>query len=106
ILLLMLPDRDEQSVSRIASASMLMCTQALREQVAKQVLAGEAVTARFDNTCPDLIDSLTLSEEGEILIKGASHPVSMQMVPVVEGEAVRWSCRGEPEELVTKLCSP
>jgi hypothetical protein len=106
ILLLMLPRTDEVSLARIASASMLMCTQALREEVAQQLHEEEAVTLRFDNHCPDLIARLVLDESGEIVIIGNSHPLQMTLQPVVESGKVRWRCRGEPADRITSLCKP
>jgi hypothetical protein len=32
------------------------------------------------------------------------HPMKMALTPVVEGNQVRWRCRGEPAAAVTKLC--
>ncbi len=106
ILLVMLPDTDEESLAKIASASMLMCTLDLREQVALQVLKEEAVAVEFMNKCPDLITLLEVDEAGEIVISSNKHQVKMTLSPVVEGVKVRWSCRGEPAEAVTKLCRP
>lgn len=106
ILLLTLPDRDERSLSRIASASMLVCTKALRQEIAEQHLKGQAVTAEFKNTCPDLIRSVELDAQGGMLITGNKHPLSMALKPVLEQDKLRWSCRGEPEGWVTKLCKP
>lgn len=106
ILLLTLPKRDEDSLSKIASASMLMCTLDFRERVAQQVLRGESVAVEFGNKCPDLIAALGVDERGEMVISGNKHPLKMTISPVVEGGKVRWSCRGEPAAAVTKLCKP
>ena len=104
ILLMMLPDTDEESLAKIATASMLMCTLDLREQVALQVLKEETVAVEFGNKCPDLIASLEVDEAGEIVISGNKHQIEMTLSPVVEGAKVRWSCRGVPATAVTKLC--
>lgn len=106
ILLLMLPKTDEESLAKIASTSMLMCTQAFREQVAAQVIRDEPVNVEFRNTCPDLIAALELGELGDMVITGNKYPQKMSLMPVVEGGKVRWSCRGEPATTVTKLCKP
>lgn len=106
ILLFMLPKTDEQSLSRIASASMLMCTKDFREQVARQVIRGEIVAAEFRNKCPDLIASLEIDDQGGMVIAGNKHKLKMALKPVVEGGKVRWSCRGEPAASVAKLCKP
>jgi len=106
ILLLLLPSRDEKSLSRIGSASMLACTSDLRDAVEKQLLAGRTVTASFRNGCPDLIASLTLNEEGEMVITGNKHPVTMRLSPIEEDGKIRWSCQGKPEDRVTKFCKP
>ena len=106
ILLSLLPSTDEQSLARIGSASMLACTKPLREQVAQQVLAGEPVSAVFNNDCPDLIAALELDERGGMVISGNKHAVTMRLQPLVEQGAVRWSCTGEPPESVTSLCRP
>ncbi len=107
ILLLMLPKSDKGSIDKIASASMLMCTLDFREQVARQVIRKETVAVEFRNTCPDLIAALKVGELGDMVIAGNNeHPMKMTLIPVVEGGQVRWSCRGEPAEAVTKLCKP
>ena len=106
ILLFMLPKSDEQSLSRIASTSMLACTKELREQVAQQVLREESVEATFKNRCPELIANLETDPQGGVRITGNKHPLTMHLQPVVENGKVRWSCRGEPEGVVTKLCRP
>ena len=43
ILLLMLPNKDENSVAKIASTSMLACTLDFRDQVGLQLVRKEAV---------------------------------------------------------------
>lgn len=106
ILLLMLPKSDPESLSKIASASMLMCTVDFREQVARRLIRKEAVTLEFTNTCPDLIAALEMSESGEMVITGSGYPLAMRLIPVVDGGGVRWRCHGEPAEAVTKLCKP
>ncbi len=106
ILLLMLPKTDEESLAKIASTSMLMCTSEWREQVAQQILREEPVTVKFSNRCPDLIFSLDLNENGVMVIAGNKHPLKMTLTPVVEEGKVRWSCLGEPATIVTKLCKP
>ena len=106
VLLMMLPKTDEQSLARIASASMLMCTKDFREQLAQQVVSKEAVTAEFKNQCPDLIARLEMDEQGEVVIFGNKHALKMTLTPVVEENKVRWSCRGEPAASVAKLCKP
>ncbi len=104
ILLMMLPSRDQESLAKIASASMLMCTQEFREQVAQQVLREEPVEAQFTNKCPELIATLQVSESGEMVLTGNQHPLQMTLMPVVEQGHVRWSCQGEPPASITKLC--
>jgi len=104
ILLLMLPKRDEASLAKIASGSMLMCTLDYREQVERQVLQGESVSVAFQNKCPDLIASLEVNAQGEMIITGNKHPLKMTLFPVVENGKIRWSCHGEPQASVTKLC--
>jgi hypothetical protein len=106
ILLVMLPKTDDEALVKIGSASMLMCTMDFREQVAHQVIRKETITADFNNTCPELIASVELDEQGGILIVGNKYPVKMSLSPVVESGKVRWSCQGDPAEAVTKLCKP
>lgn len=106
VLLMMLPSTDEYSVSRIGSASMLACSKDFRQQVASQVLANQPVSAKFNNTCPDLIASLTIDMSGNMVITGNKHPVVMRLKPEVENGKVRWSCQGDPADRVTKLCAP
>lgn len=105
-LLLMLPKTDEQSLARIASASMLMCSKDFREQIAAQVRNGDPVAARFRNTCPDLIAGVELGEQGSMVINGKKYAIRMALKPVLEADRVRWSCRGEPATEVTRLCRP
>lgn len=105
-LLLMLPKTDEQSLSRIASASMLMCTKDFRERVGQQVLKNQPVETVFRNTCPDLIASLRVGEQGEIEMVAKRHQLKMVLAPVVEAGKLRWSCRGEPAESLARICKP
>ena len=106
ILLFMLPKTDEKSLSRIASTSMLACTKDVREKVATQILREEAIAVAFANHCPDLIASLEVNDQGEMVIAGNRYKLTMRLNPVVEDGKVRWSCHGAPVEAVTKLCMP
>lgn len=106
ILLMMLPNRDEESLTKIASTSMLMCTSELRKAVALQVLHEAPVTVTPSNRCPDLIASTEVSETGRMVITGRTHSLKMTLTPVVEAGEVRWSCLGEPAANITKLCKP
>lgn len=106
ILLFMLPKTDEKSLSRIASTSMLACTKEVRQKVAQQVLRKDTVAVEFKNDCPELIASLEINDQGEMLIAGNKYTLTMRLTPVVEDGKVRWSCRGSPVEAVTKLCKP
>ncbi len=106
ILLLMLPKTDDQSLAKIASASMLMCTQDFRKQVGKQTIRGEGVSAVFRNGCPDLIASVEVDQQGHMEIIGKKHKVVMALTPVLDEGKIRWSCHGQPEAFVTNLCKP
>lgn len=106
ILLLMLPSRSEKSVAKIASASMLACTLDFRDQVGLQLVRKEAVAARFDNKCQNVIAAVEVGERGDIVITGKEHQLKLTLSPVVDQDKVRWSCRGEPAAAVTKLCKP
>lgn len=106
ILLLMLPDTDEQSLARIASTSMLACTKDMRGRVATQLLAGEPVDTAVINPCPDLIASLELTAQGEMHISGNKHELAMRLTPERTDGEIHWGCRGTPAESVTKLCKP
>lgn len=106
ILLFMLPKTDEQSLSRIASASMLMCTKDFREEVAQQVLKHAPVEMKFKNTCPELIASLEVGEDGDIEMVAKKHQLKMALAPVVEAGKVRWSCHGEPAASIARICKP
>lgn len=106
ILLMMLPDTDEKSLSRIGSASMLVCTKDIRAQVGEQLLHDEAVATEHKIACPDLIASLEVNEQGQMFITGNKHKVTMELSPVIESGKLRWSCIGEPAGLVTNLCKP
>lgn len=106
ILLLTLPRTDDKSLAKIASGSILMCTKDFRKEVEQKVLKEEAITVAFKNTCPELIASLEVSEEGDIVIKGNKYQLTMTLTPLIENGKVRWSCSGEPADSVTKLCRP
>lgn len=106
ILLLTLPSTDEKSVARIASGSMLMCTKEFRDQVEQQVLREEPVSVEFNNTCPDLIAALEVSESGEMVITSRKHSLTITLIPAIENGKVMWSCSGEPAASITKLCKP
>ncbi len=106
ILLLMLPNTDEKSLSRIASTSMLACTKNMRDQVLRQLEQDAPVNTDYKNPCPDQIASLELNESGELVIVGKKYPITMRMRPVVTESDSHWSCRGEPADHVTKLCKP
>jgi hypothetical protein len=106
ILLLMLPNKDEKSVDKIASASMLACTLDYRDQVGRQLIRKESVAVRFENKCLNVIAAVEVSEQGVIVITGREHQLKLTLSPVVENDKVHWSCRGEPAAAVTKLCKP
>ncbi|MEN8170451.1 MAG: hypothetical protein ABFS08_09535 [Pseudomonadota bacterium] len=104
VLLLMLPKTDDASKKKMASASMLMCTQNFRAAVADQITHDVDIDQVFDNKCPDLISELEVDELGVILISSTKHQLSITLTPVLEGKQIRWSCRGEPAESITSLC--
>lgn len=104
ILLLMLPNKDENSVAKIASASMLACTLDFRNQMGLQLVRKEAVTVKFENKCQNAITAVEVSERGEIVITGKEHQLKLTLSPVVDNDKVRWSCHGEPAAAVTNLC--
>ncbi len=104
ILLVLLPNKGEQSDARIVSASMLACTLDFREQVGRQLVAKAAVTVKFKNKCQNVIAAVEVGEQGDIVITGTQHQLKLTLSPVVDNGKLRWSCRGEPAEAVTKLC--
>jgi len=106
ILLVLLPNKGENSDARIASASMLACTLDFREQVGRQLAAKAAVTAKYNNKCQNVIAAVEVGEHGEIAITGTQHQLRLTLSPVESNGKLRWSCRGEPAEAVTKLCKP
>ena len=106
ILLLMLPNKGDQSVVKIASASMLACTLDFRNQVETQLLRKAAVTVKFENKCQNLIAAVVVDERGEIVIAGKEQQLKLTLSPVMDNDKVHWSCRGEPASAVTKLCKP
>lgn len=106
ILLLMLPSKDEKSVAKIASASMLACTLDFRGQVGVQLARKEVISAKFENKCENVIAAVEVGERGEIAITGKEHQLKLTLSPVVDNDKVSWSCRGVPTEAVTKLCKP
>jgi hypothetical protein len=106
ILLLMLPNKGENPDAKIASASMLACTLNFRDQVGLQLARKEAVAAKFENKCQNVIAAVEVGERGDIVITGKEHQLKLTLSPVVENDKVRWSCHGEPAAAVTKLCKP
>lgn len=106
ILLLMLPNKDEKSVAKIASASMLACTLDYRDQVGRQLVRNEAVSVKYENKCQNVIAAVEVGERGEIVITGKEHQLKLTLSPIVANDKVHWSCKGEPSEAVTKLCKP
>ena len=62
ILLVLLPNKGEDSDARIASASMLACTLDFRERVGRQLAGKVAVTARFENKCRNVIAAVEVAE--------------------------------------------
>lgn len=106
ILLLMLPSKDDKSVANIASASMLACTLDFREQVGLQLVRKEVISAKFQNKCQNVIATVEVGEQGEIVITGKEYDLKLTLSPIMDSGKVRWSCRGVPETAVTKLCKP
>ena len=106
ILLLMLPSKDEKSVAKLASASMLACTLNFRDQVGLQLARKEAVTVKFENKCQNVITAVEVGERGDIVITGKEHQMKLTLSPVLDNGKMRWSCYGEPAAVVTKLCKP
>lgn len=106
ILLVLLPNKGENSDARIVSASMLACTLDFREQVGRQLVAKAAVTVKFNNKCQNVIAAVESGEQGDIVITGTQHQLKLTLNPVVDNGMLRWSCRGEPAEAVTRLCKP
>jgi len=106
ILLLMLPNKGENSDAKIASASMLACTLNYRDQVGQQLVRKEAVAVKFENKCQNVIAAVEVGERGDIVITGKEHQLTLTLSPVVVNDKVHWSCHGEPAAAVTKLCKP
>lgn len=106
VLLLMLPSTDEASKKKMASAAMLMCSNDYRQRLAGQLQQDESPMPAFDNSCPELIAAVTLGEDGEMTLHGAQYGIVMVLTPLIEEGEVRWRCRGEPAEAITKLCKP
>jgi hypothetical protein len=106
ILLLMLPNKDEKSVAKIASASMLACTLDFRDQVGRQLVRKETVSVKYENKCQNVIAAVEVGERGDIVITGTEHQLRITLSPVVGNDKVHWSCQGEPADAVTKLCKP
>ena len=106
ILLLMLPSKDEKSVARIASTSMLACTLDFRNQVGLQLIRKESVSVKFENKCQNVIAAVEVGERGDIVISGKELQLKLTLSPIIDNDKLRWSCQGEPVEAVTKLCKP
>lgn len=106
ILLLMLPSKDEKSVAKIASASMLACTLDFREQVGLQLVKKEVVSAKFQNKCQNVIAAVEVGEQGVIVITGKEHGLRLTLSPIMDSGKLRWSCFGVPDAAVSKLCKP
>ena len=104
VLLLMLPNKGDKSVAKIASASMLACTLDFRDQVGLQLLRKEAVTVKFENKCQNVIAAVEVDGRGDIVITGKEHQLKLTLSPAVDNGKAHWSCHGEPAEAVTNLC--
>ena len=106
VLLLMLPKTDDTSKNKMASAAMLMCSNDYRKAVAELLRNNTPLDLAFTNNCPKLISSLVMGESGDITIHGAKYGIVLTLTPVVKSAEIRWSCKGEPMEAITKLCTP
>jgi hypothetical protein len=106
ILLLLLPNKGENSDAKIASASMLACTLNYRDQVGRQLIRKEAVAVKYENKCQNVIAAVEVGERGEIVITGKEYQLKLTLSPVVDNDKVHWRCHGEPAAAVTKLCKP
>lgn len=106
VLLLLLPNKGENTVAKITSASMLACTLDFRDQVGRQLVRKEAVAVKFENKCQNVIAAVEVGERGEIVITGKEHQLKLTLSPAVDNDKVRWSCYGEPAAAVTNLCKP
>ncbi len=105
ILLLSLPKRDDASLKKIASGSMLMCTQAFRQAVSQRLLADESPEGvAFDGHCPELVSSLSVDEEGVVELYNTRDGLHLTLTPVKMGQGYIWSCVGTPKTLITGLC--
>lgn len=106
VLLLMLPRTDDTSKKKMASAAMLMCSNAFREEIAKQLTGGDEINVTVNITCPDLLAAMRVDDDGVVNLLGARHGINMVLTPRMEQGKVRWGCRGTPPEAITKLCRP
>lgn len=106
ILLLMLPSKDEKSIAKIASASMLACTLDFRERVGLQLVRKEVISVKFENKCQNVIAAVEVDEQGDIVITGKEHGLKLTLSPIMDSGKLRWSCHGVPDAAVSKLCKP
>lgn len=106
VLLFMLPKTDDASKKKMASAAMLMCSNDFRKAVADQLQNKKENILKFDNRCPELIANLNVNDEGEITLIGAKHGLQIVLTPIEESTGIRWSCKGQPADAITKLCKP
>ncbi len=106
VLLFMLPKTNDASKKKMASAAMLMCSNEFRKAVADQLQNKEESIPKFDNRCPELITALNVNDEGEITLTGDKHGLQIVLTPIEEATGIRWSCKGQPAEAITKLCKP
>jgi hypothetical protein len=104
VLLLMLPKTDDTSKKKMASAAMLMCSNDYRKAVAEAIRNNDEMDLKFNNECPKLITRLSVEDNGTITLFGAKQGLQIVLTPIVESANIRWSCKGEPEEAITKLC--
>jgi hypothetical protein len=104
MLLLLLPRTDESSKTKIASASMLLCSRDFRVAIAEQIARHEPVDLVFENKCPALISGVEVGEEGALTLHNTTYGLVIVLTPMTEKGQVRWSCRGEPASLITSLC--
>ena len=109
VLLLLLPKTDDVSKKKMVSAAMLMCSKDFRKQVVEQLHSaepGELGELPFNNSCPNLIASVDVDEAGKITLRGSQHGIRMVLTPKIASGNVRWSCQGQPAEIITPLCKP
>ncbi|WP_028886810.1 hypothetical protein [Teredinibacter turnerae] len=92
------------SPGRMASAEMVMCTAELRSVVGAALLEGKSIPINYKMECDMPEIAVALNSVGEIDVKNSEYGIFIRFTPQIEGNAVIWSCEGEPNNYIPAAC--